>query len=104
MDFYYILFGLASASAIFNIFLVLKLSRQENAAYETQLKLIKKQEQLALECGSLAVENERLKNLPSPPKTLTIEAQQLLHDLTSGTAVVKIIPISLEDIYLRSPR
>lgn len=48
-----------------------------------------------------------LENLPKPEKkeVLTIEAQQILHDLTAhGTSIVKITPLSPTDVFWRSPR
>ena len=42
---------------------------------------------------------------PAARETLTIEAQQLLHDLTrAGEAIVRIIPLNPADIFWRSPK
>lgn len=32
------------------------------------------------------------------------DARQLLHDLTAGAALVKIVPIDPSEVFLRSPR
>lgn len=45
-----------------------------------------------------------LKNIESQKKPLTMDAQQLLHDITHGGALVKITPMNPEDLYLRSPK
>lgn len=54
---------------------------------------------------SLYKENQRLKaELENKQKpNLAIDAQKLLHDLTKGEAVVRIIPLNPEDLFLRSP-
>lgn len=45
------------------------------------------------------------KDIRRESKTVkTIEAQQILHDLTAGEALVRIIPISPNDVFLRSPK
>ncbi len=49
---------------------------------------------------------EKAKNIvPSLEKTVrTIDAERILHDLTSGESIVRIIPINPGDVFLRSPR
>lgn len=42
--------------------------------------------------------------LKKPSKDLTYDARELLHDLTQGSAMVKISRVSGADIMLRSPR
>ena len=49
----------------------------------------------------LQEEIEKLK--VEPKKTLTIDAQQVLHDLTRGGAVVKITPLDPTEIFYRAP-
>lgn len=44
---------------------------------------------------------EELKKAPAK----TIEAQQILHDLTrQGVSIIKIIPLSPDDLFWRSPK
>ena len=43
-------------------------------------------------------------NAQPPKRVLTVEAQQVLHDLTRGAAIVKITPVNPEEIFLRSPK
>lgn len=40
----------------------------------------------------------------SKKETLTIDAQQILHDLTHGGAVVRITPIDPTQLFYRAPR
>jgi hypothetical protein len=40
----------------------------------------------------------------SKKKTLALDARQLLHDLTSGRAVVDVRVIDTAGVFLRSPR
>ena len=40
----------------------------------------------------------------TPKPSQTFDAAQLLHELTKGTAVVKIIPLDASQLFLRSPR
>lgn len=58
-----------------------------------------------LENANLKIKLENEKKTPLPPvKTLTIEAQQILHDMTAhGHSVVRITPISPTDIFWRAP-
>ena len=37
-------------------------------------------------------------------ETLTIDAQQILHDMTHGGAVIRITPIDPTQIFYRAPR
>jgi hypothetical protein len=46
-------------------------------------------------------ELEQAKNVKPTPTT---DARQLLHDLTMGEAIVRIIPIDPSEIFIRSPR
>lgn len=50
-------------------------------------------------------EIERLKKLPPPEKkVITIEAQQILHDMTAhGNSIIKITPLSPTDVFWRAP-
>lgn len=59
----------------------------------------------------LFLEYRRLKKVyldlkeQKPKQVQTIEAQQILHDLTTqGTSIIKITAISPQDIFWRSPR
>lgn len=66
------------------------------------------------DCNNLTLENKKLKEelahikalpLPDEKKVLTIEAQQILHDMTAhGHSIVKISPLSPSDIFWRSPK
>ncbi len=39
-----------------------------------------------------------------PPKALTVTAEALLHDLSSGPAIIRVERIDRENLLLRSPR
>ena len=45
-----------------------------------------------------------LKKQLKDSKKLSVDAAQLMHDLTRGSAVVKIIPIDPSELFYRSPR
>ena len=40
----------------------------------------------------------------APTRQLTVTAEELLHDLTAGAAVVRIERVNPADLWLRSPR
>lgn len=86
-----------------NLALYFKFSSEKDKFFEKELKLLNEKEKLILEYNALC---ERVKTLEKEPvKTLTIEAQQILHDLTnSGSAVIRITPINPTDLFWRSPR
>ncbi len=66
--------------------------------------LLNRQDNLISNIAQLEEEIKKLKSLPSPPKNLTVEAQQILHDMTAhGQSIVRIIPLSPSDIFWRSP-
>ena len=44
------------------------------------------------------------KSRKKPVEKLTVTAEALLHDLTSGSAVVRIERLNPADLFLRSPR
>lgn len=55
---------------------------------------------LVLHVRSLKTNLQRTRKAPAP----TLEAEQLLHDLTRGGSVVRVIPLNPEELFLRSPR
>jgi hypothetical protein len=72
---------------------------------KAKLSLIDQNRNLLLENGKILIENNRLQSQPEPKKVLSIEAQQLLHDMTAhGHALVKITAISPNDVFWRSPQ
>lgn len=61
---------------------------------------------LSLICSTAAnvyllIQNTKLKKYQSEP---SYEAQQLLHDLTRGSGLVKITRVDPSEVFLRSPR
>ncbi len=58
---------------------------------------------LAIERGQLARERAALvADQAKRPKS--VEAEELLHDLTRGVAIVRISPMNPDELFLRSPR
>lgn len=82
-------------------------SRDRRDALAREWQLVDRQEHLISEIAKLEQEIANLEARPVPKakETLTVEAQQILHDLTAhGEAIVRITPLSPTDIFWRSPR
>lgn len=59
---------------------------------------------LLLEKHNLKIEHDKLASEQKPAKVLSVEAEQLLNDMTRhGHSIVRIIPISPADVFWRSP-
>lgn len=52
----------------------------------------------------LALDLRKAKKAPVPRETRTITAEEILHDLTGGVALIKIERIDPSDVFLQSPR
>jgi hypothetical protein len=44
------------------------------------------------------------KNIVEAPRTITVDAERIIHDLTRGPAVVQITPLNPSEIFIRSPQ
>lgn len=44
------------------------------------------------------------KSRKKPVEQLTVTAEQLLHDLTAGAALIRVERVNPADVFLRSPR
>jgi hypothetical protein len=90
------------------ICIYLKYSSKKFEKHEKSLhlELMQKNCVLTANLNDALAEVHRLENLPVQKKqVLTIEAQQILHDLTAhGESVVRIQPINPTDVFWRSPR
>lgn len=69
-------------------------------------RMIDKNSELSNQLRDAYAENDRLKRQPAQKKeVLTVDAQQILHDMTAhGQAVVRILPINPNDVFWRSPK
>lgn len=107
MDFYFaiIAFGLVF-SLCMNCLFLYKLEKNSKTSFQERFNLIQKNDGLLFEVKRLELEINRLANAPLPEKkVLSIEAQQILHDMTAhGNAVVRIIPLNPNEIFYRSPQ
>lgn len=91
-------------AALLNFYQEVKI-RRLNDVETDRLIVVHENENLMMKCEKMAAEIKALKSAPPPKKeTLTVEAQQILHDLTAGESIVRIIPISPGDVFWRSPR
>lgn len=99
-----ILFTLMAFFVFFTCFFAFKYlkSEKELQSFKDAAELFCQQRDSAQD--QLSDAQDRIKDLTkNPPKS--IEAQQILHDITApGGAVLRITPISAENIFLRSPR
>ncbi len=58
---------------------------------------------LCSSCANIALAILLKRSLKKPPKAMTMTAEDVLHDLTSGPAIVKIERIDRDGLFLRSP-
>ena len=95
MELSYLFLILLCVSILCNLFQIHKIRKAEEILYHGNLQI-----DLQLK------EIERLKSLSTPEKkVLSIEAQQILHDMTAhGNAIIRIIPLNPNEIFYRSPQ
>jgi hypothetical protein len=93
MEFYPALLTISLfVSAVVNLYLFLK-NKSLKEDIETNF----------VDISALKKDLERLKNLPKT-EVRTVEAQQILHDMTAyGASIVKITPISPSEVFWRHP-
>lgn len=96
------LFVIASVIAFFVFFLLIpsRLYAKEKAIKDD---LIQKNKDLSNDLADAVIEIDNLKK-SIKQQSLSIEADQILHDMTRyGHSIVRIMPISPTDVFWRSP-